>query len=133
MKQVTEGMLLKAGEDGNRSELMSKIWEAPYPPEAVNSRTSGKYNACMKIIHLTMDADDRQFIKDLSIALLNQGNHDANQLVKFHARIKKIVADSFEKMDSFDHKSGLVHPDISILRKEKQLIQTQLKQIINLP
>ena len=102
VKQVTEGTLLKAGEDGNRSELMSQIWNAPYPPEAVDSRSSGKYKACMKIVHLIMDADDRQFIKEMSIALSNQGNHDGNQLVDFHARIKKIVADSFDKMHSFD-------------------------------
>ena len=37
VKQVTEGTLLKVGEDGNRSELISQIWNAPYPPEAVDS------------------------------------------------------------------------------------------------
>ena len=105
MKQVTEGTLLKVGEDGNRSELMSQIWNAPYPPEAVDSKTSGKYKACMKIVHLTMDADDRQFITNMSIAFLHH-NHDANQLVEFHARIKKIAADSFEKMHSFDNVSA---------------------------
>ena len=37
VKQVTEGTLLKVGEDGYRSELISQIWNAPYPPEAVDS------------------------------------------------------------------------------------------------
>ena len=70
VKQVTEGTLLKVGEDGNRSELMSQIWNAPYPQEAVDSKTSGKYKACMKIVHLTMDADDRQFITNMSIVFV---------------------------------------------------------------
>ena len=100
-KQVTQGLLLKRGEDGNRSELMSQIWNAEYPREAVDARTVGKYAACMKIIHLTMDADDRQYIKNMSIA---HNNHNSDELIDFHMKILKIVDDSFAKMRSFDNK-----------------------------
>ena len=97
---------MKAAEDGNRSELMSQIWNTPYPPEEVNSQSSGKYKACMKIVHLIMDADNRQFITNMSIAFLNPSNHDTNQLVKFHVRTKKIIANSFDLKHSFDNVSA---------------------------
>lgn len=48
-----------------------------------------------------MDADDRQYIKNMSIA---HNNHNSDELIDFHMKILKIVDDSFAKMRSFDNK-----------------------------
>ena len=85
--------LLKNGTEN----LISEFWNATKPAR-IKSRETGVFEAFMKVFHLSIDDNDREYLCEQSVALLSM-----NEMTT-HVRVAEMVQKVLTKMHSFDHK-----------------------------
>lgn len=84
--------LLKNGTEN----LISEFWNATKPAR-IKSRETGVFEAFMKVFHLSIDDNDREYLCEQSVAL------SMNETTT-HVRVAEMVQKVLTKMHSFDNK-----------------------------